>query len=119
MSYFIVSDKNETRIKGIFSDEEKIPIENAYLIPYHRRRKSDQGIGDSILCSIDTDNDVLYVFFQNLSDKIENIKLFDSISKAHHYRENNYSYGYIIGLKKDILYENLFECEYLSIKEIH
>ena len=59
--------------------------------------------------SIDTDEDILYIFFQNLSDKIENIKIFDSLAKAHFYRENNYSYGYIIGFKINMLYESLLD----------
>lgn len=117
MSYFILSDKTETQIKGIFNGEDKIPIESGNLIPYYRRRNSDEG--DNLICSIDTDDDILYIFFQNLSDKIENIKLFDSLAKAHFYRENNHSYGYIIGFKINIIYENLLECEYISLKEIH
>tara|TARA_B100000925_G_C22004356_1_gene472867 strand:- start:2498 stop:2851 length:354 start_codon:yes stop_codon:yes gene_type:complete len=117
MSYFILSDENETQIKGIFNQEDKIPLENGNLITY--TRNLDTKYPDSIAQSIDTDEDILYIFFQNLSDKIENIKLFDSISKAQHYRETNYSYGYIIGFKINILYNSLLQCEYLSLKEIH
>ena len=117
MSYFIISDEQETQIKGIFDGEDKIPINNPNMITYIRRKNSDSS--DTLIQSIDNDDDILYIFFQNLTDKIDNIKIFDSVSKAQHYRETNYSYGYIIGFKINILYDNLLQCEYLSLKEIH
>lgn len=117
MSYFILSDKQETQIKGIFDGKEKIPVENPNMITYTRNRNSD--VSENLIASIDNDDDILYIFFQNLTDKIDNIKIFDSVSKAHDYRENKYSYGYIIGFKINMLYDSLLQCEYLSIKEIH
>ena len=120
MSYYLLSNESETVIKGVFNEEDKIPTDNGSLITYNRSRIGTD-INDTLLQSIDidTDNDILYIFFQNINDKISNIKIFDSISKAQYHRENNYSYGYIIGLKINMLYDNILECEYLSLKQIH
>ena len=53
-----IISKNETQIKGIFNKEEIIPEDNAYLIPYHSNTNLDRTDR-----SIDTDDDILYIFF--------------------------------------------------------
>ena len=126
MSYYILSDKTEKQIKGIFNQEDKIPEEHTYFIPYYTRKNSDSietsmepNIEKNLYKSIDNETDILYLFFQNLGDKIDNIKLFDTKDKALKFREINHSYGYIMGFRINVMYENLYDCEYVSLKEIH
>lgn len=118
MSYYILSDKNAKQIRGIFNDDTNLQTEHLDLIPYYTRRNSNS-IDSRIENSNDSDNKVLYLFFQNLDDKIDNIKIFDTIEKAELYREKNNSYGYIMGYKINVIYKNIYDCEYVSLKEIH
>ena len=105
MPYYIVSNKN-SNIKGIFNIKDIIPanLENIFLIEKKKNFKSNNGI--------------IYIFFQNLNGEISNLKIFSNQSQAEKFRNNNNSYGYIVGLKPNLIYKNLLEYEYLSLKEI-
>ena len=106
MSYFIVRNNNNN-IKGIFNTIDNIPTkysEFVYKLPKNKKKIND--------------NDTIYLFFQNLNGSISNLTIFNTKKKAENFRENNNSYGYILGLKPNLIYKTLLEYEYLSLKEI-
>ena len=113
MDLYIGTDKIiKNKVCGIFNNKEELINNNCYIIP-HKINMS------TIPEYKDVSNTVLYLFFQFIDDDFKNIKIFSTLNDAEKYRNDKFSYGHILGMKKDTIYENIMKCEYFSVKELN
>ena len=107
MELYIALEKNN--VKGIFNKENLISKkDNYYIVKYTLNSKG-----------IVNQNDTVYIFFQYVNDDFKNLKIFSDINEAYQHRDNKYSYGHIVGLKQDKIYDNFYNYEFFSIKELN
>ena len=107
MNLFIALDKK--KIKGIFNETSNkcIKKNDCYILPYKHN--------NPILNKSET----LYIFFQYIDNDYKNLKIFDDIDDAITFRDKNFNYGHIVGMKKDKYYDHILNCEYFSVKELN
>ena len=116
MNLYIGTDKNiKNKVKGIFNSKNELINNNCYIIPYKVDLKTKNEYGFSDMPS----DSVLYLFFQFNCDDFKNIKIFSSLEEAQKYRDTKFSYGHILGMKKDTIYDSIMKCEYFSLKELN
>ena len=58
-------------------------------------------------------------FFQYIDNYYKNLKIFNDIKGAINFRDEHFNYGHIVGMKKDIYYDHILNCEYFSVKELN
>jgi len=116
MNLYIGTDKNiKNKVKGIFDNKNDLINNNCYIIPYKFNMNSSEKYNFN-----DIPNDsVLYLFFQFIHNDFKNIKIFSTLDEAQKYRDDKFSYGHILGMKKDTIYESIMKCEYFSVKELN
>tara|TARA_B100001093_G_C26728673_1_gene971169 strand:- start:168 stop:518 length:351 start_codon:yes stop_codon:yes gene_type:complete len=116
MNLYIGTDKTiKNKVKGIFDNKHELINNNCYIIPYKFNMETAQkyNFRDTL------DDSILYLFFQFIDSDFKNIKIFSSLKDAQIYRDDKFSYGHILGMKKDTIYESIMKCEYFSVKELN
>ena len=116
MNLYIGTDKTiKNKVKGIFDNRRALKNKNCYIIPYkfNAENMSNYNYNDS------PDDLILYLFFQYIDNDFKNIKIFSSLEEAQKYRDDKFSYGHILGMKKDTIYDSIMKCEYFSVKELN
>ena len=116
MNLYIGTDKIiKNKVKGIFDSKDILVDNNCYIIPYKYNIKTSGNYNFQDKLS----DSILYLFFQYVDSDFKNIKIFSTLEEAQKYRDDKFSYGHILGMKKDTIYDNIMKCEYFSVKELN
>ena len=116
MNLYIGTDKTiKNKVKGIFNNKRVLINNNCYIIPY----KLNTNLSENYDFKDLPNDSILYLFFQFIDSDFKNIKIFSSLAEAQKYRDDKFSYGHILGMKKDTIYDNIMKCEYFSVKELN
>mgnify|MGYP006190743427 CR=1 FL=1 len=116
MDLYIGTDKNiKNKVKGIFNKKNDLIDNNCYIIPYKFKINTSTEYEFNDL----PNNPILYLFFQYIDSDFKNIKIFSTLEEARKYRNDKFSYGHILGMKKDTIYDSIMKCEYFSVKELN
>lgn len=116
MEVYIGTDKTiKNKVKGIFDNKHDLINNNCYIIPY----KSVINLSNEYSFKELPADSILYLFFQFIDNDFKNIKIFSTLDEAENFRNDKFSYGHILGMKKDTIYESIMKCEYFSVKELN
>ena len=69
--------------------------------------------------SLINNESTLFIFFQYIDNEYKNLKIFSNLEDAIDFRDKNFNYGHILGMKKDTYYDSMLNLEYFNVKELN